>query len=207
MSKRWLREKKRDYYYRKAKAEEYRSRASFKLKQLNEKFRLIKKGDKVLDLGAAPGGWMQVAREIVGSSGFVLGVDLAKIKDFGPENVKSIQGDFTQKETIEKIKEILPSCDVIISDASPDISGVWDIDHFRSMELCRSVLAIAGEILKPEGNFQVKIFQGEHTGEFFGEVKDRFTYAKMTKPEASRSGSAEIYVVGKSFKPSTKRFI
>lgn len=109
MSKRWLREKKRDYYYRKAKAEEYRSRASFKLKQLNEKFRLIKKGDKVLDLGAAPGGWMQVAREIVGSSGFVLGVDLTKIKDFGPENVKSIQGDFTQKETIEKIKEILPS--------------------------------------------------------------------------------------------------
>ncbi len=207
MSKRWLREKKRDYYYKKAKAEEYRSRASFKLKQLNERFGLIRSGDKVLDLGAAPGGWMQVAREIAGGGGFVLGVDLAKIQDFELGNVKSLQGDFTKRETIEKIKEILPGCDVIISDASPDISGVWDIDHFRSVELCRSVLAIASEILKPNGNFLVKVFQGEHTGEFFGEVRRKFTYAKMTKPKASRSGSAEAYIVAKGFKPSTKRFI
>ncbi|MFH1773360.1 MAG: RlmE family RNA methyltransferase [Methanobacteriota archaeon] len=203
MSKRWLREKKRDYYYKKAKEEEYRSRASFKLRQLNERFSLIKRGDKILDLGAAPGGWMQVAREIAGSRGFVLGVDLAKIQDFGFENVKSIQGDFTQKETIENIKEILPGCDVIISDASPDISGVWDIDHFRSVELCRSVLTIADGILKPGGNFLIKIFQGEHTSEFLNEVKKKFGYVKATKPKASRSGSAEIYIAAKGFASTT----
>lgn len=206
MSRRWLREKKRDYYYRKAKAEEYRSRASFKLKQLNERFGLIKKGDKVLDLGAAPGGWMQVVREIVGSNGLVLGVDLVKIQEFELENVRSLQGDFTQQYTIEKIREILPSCDVIISDASPDISGVWDIDHFKSVELCRSVLSIAEEILKPNGNFLVKIFQGEHAGEFFGEVRGKFAYAKMTKPKASRSGSAEVYIAAKGFKKDLYRY-
>lgn len=200
MSRRWIKEKKREYYYRKAKAEHYRSRAAFKLKQLNEKFELLKRGDYVLDLGAAPGGWMQAAREIVGSEGFVLGVDLQRIKEFEEQNVKSVQGDFTAKETIEKIKSQLPRCDVIISDASPDISGVWNIDHFRSVELCRGVLKIAKELLRPRGSLLIKIFQGELINEFVDEAKKDFEFVKLTKPRASRAQSAEMYLAAKGKK-------
>lgn len=199
MTKRWIKERKREYYYKKAKKEKYRSRAAYKLKQLNRKFDLIRRGDKVLDLGAAPGGWMQVSREAAGQEGFVLGVDLDEIKDFGLENVKSIQGDFTEEEMVGRIKTLLPKADVVISDASPDISGVWDIDHFRSVELCRSALAIAREILKPGGNFLAKVFQGGGLEDFFREVKGEFSYAKRTKPRASRGRSAEVYIIGKGF--------
>ena len=197
MTKRWIKDRKKDYYYKKAKAEDYRSRAAFKLKQLNEKFRLIKRGDRVLDLGAAPGGWMQVTREIVGREGFVVGVDIEHIQDFGVENLKAIRGDFTKGETVDEIKAALPKADVVISDASPDISGVWDIDHFRSVELCRSALKIAKEVLKPGGNFLVKIFQGGEAEEFFREVKKEFSYVKMTKPKASKNRSSEMYIIGK----------
>jgi 23S rRNA (uridine2552-2'-O)-methyltransferase len=199
MTKRWIKERKREYYYKKAKKEKYRSRAAYKLKQLNRKFDLIRRGDKVLDLGAAPGGWMQVSREAAGQEGFVLGVDLDEIKDFGLENVKGIQGDFTEEEMVGRIKTLLPKADVVISDASPDISGVWDIDHFRSVELCRSALAIAREILKPGGNFLAKVFQGGGLEDFFREVKGEFSYAKRTKPRASRGRSAEVYIIGKGF--------
>lgn len=199
MSRRWIKAKKAEHYYKKAKKEGYRSRATYKLMELNEKFGLIRSGDKVLDLGAAPGGWMQAAREMVGSEGFVLGVDLQEIADFHLSNVRSIKGDFTKKEVLGEIKLILPRADVVISDASPDISGIWDVDHFRSVELCRTVLRIAGEILKPRGNFLVKIFQGEEVENFFSEVKGKFIYAKRTKPKASRGSSAEIYIIGKEF--------
>ena len=150
----------KDYYYKKAKKEKYRSRASYKLKQINAKYKLIKNGDKVLDLGAAPGGWTQVAREVVGSNGLVVAVDLQEIKSFENENIIILQGDFTEAKTLERIKDISQSYDVIISDASPKISGVWDIDHFRSIELCENVLKIAKEVLKPGGNLVVKVFQG-----------------------------------------------
>jgi 23S rRNA (uridine2552-2'-O)-methyltransferase len=189
----------RDYYYKKAKKEKYRSRAAYKLKQLNKKFGLIKKGDKVLDLGAAPGGWMQVSRELIGDEGFVLGVDLKEIKEFPQENVKTILGDFTKKETFEEIKSIMPRADVVISDASPEISGAWDIDHFRSVELCRNALEISKKILRPGGNLLLKIFQGKEAQEFFEEVKKNFRYTKRTKPKASRGKSAEIYIIAKGF--------
>ncbi len=191
---------RKDYYYKKAKREKYRSRASYKLKQINAKYKLIRRGNKVLDLGAAPGGWTQVAREIVNSNGLVVAIDLQKIKRFEHENVITLQGDFTEKETIEKIKGITQSFDVIISDASPSISGVWDIDHFRSIELCRRVLEIAKEVLKPGGNLLVKVFQGSEINNFVNEVRKNFKYVKITKPKASRKKSAEIYVVAKGFK-------
>lgn len=189
----------KDYYYKKAKKEQYRSRAAYKLKQLNKKFRLIKKGDKVLDVGAAPGGWMQVLRETVTGDGFVLAVDLNAIRSFNFENVKTIEGDFTEKEVMDKIKELIPLADAVVSDASPDISGVWDIDHFRSVELSRNALAIAKDILKPGGNFLVKIFQGGETDDFFKEVKETFRYTKRAKPKASRGQSSEIYIAAKGF--------
>jgi len=192
----------KDYYYRKAKKEKYRSRAAFKLKQLNRKFKIIKKGDVVLDLGAAPGGWMQVLREIVTEKGLVLGVDLKNIKPLKFENVKTIKGDFTKNEVIDEIKETVRSADAVVSDASPDISGVWDIDHFRSVELSRNALSIARDTLKPGGNFLVKIFQGGETEEFFKEVKETFSYTKRTKPKASRGQSSEIYIAAKGFRVS-----
>ncbi len=197
MGKRWIRNKKKDYYYKKAKTENYRSRASYKLKQLNRKFRIIKKGDRVLELGSAPGGWTQVAREIVGKEGLIVAVDIEKMEPLGYRNVEVIQGDFTQEETIEKIKEITPYFDVVISDASPNISGVWDIDHFRSIYLCEKVLDIAERFLRPGGNMLFKVFQGEGIEELRAKVKERFKYVKFSKPRASRSGSAEIYVIGR----------
>ncbi|MEE8167588.1 MAG: SAM-dependent methyltransferase [Candidatus Hydrothermarchaeales archaeon] len=197
MGSRWMNDRKREYYYRKAKEEQYRSRAAYKLKQVNKRFGLIKQGDKVLDLGAAPGGWMQVLREIVGDNGFVLGVDLEEIKPFEYENIKSIQGDFTSEGVLEEIKKALPEVDVIISDASPSISGVWTIDHLKSVELCERVLEIAEGTLKPKGNMLLKIFQGEETRRFFESVAKRFSRVKRTKPEASRGKSAEMYIVAK----------
>ncbi|MFQ5800527.1 MAG: SAM-dependent methyltransferase [Candidatus Hydrothermarchaeales archaeon] len=197
MSKRWLKEKKKDYYYKKAKSEAYRSRASFKLKQLNKRFRLMKEKDAVLDLGAAPGGWMQVAGEIVGEEGIVMGVDIVEIEPFEEKNLLSIKGDITKKETIENVKARCRSFDVVICDASPDISGVWDVDHFNSVELARHALRISKEVLKEGGNFLVKVFQGSMVNEFVGEVRREFEFTKVSKPKASRSRSAEIYVVGK----------
>ena len=194
-----MKKDRKDYYYRKAKKEKYRSRASYKLKQINAKYKLIKKGDKVLDLGAAPGGWTQVARELVGSNGLVVAVDLQEIKSFENENIMILQGDFTEAKTLERIKNISQSYDVIISDASPKISGVWDIDHFRSIELCENVLKIAEEVLKPGGNLLVKVFQGSEIDNFIKKVRKSFKYVKVTKPKASRKKSSEVYVIGKGF--------
>ncbi|MBU2560587.1 methyltransferase domain-containing protein, partial [archaeon] len=186
--------------YKKAKQEKYRSRASYKLKQLNLKFKIIKKGHKVLDLGAAPGGWMQVLREFVGSEGKVVGVDLSDIRPFEHDNVAAIKGDFTTPEVIAQIKERIGKADVVVSDASPDISGVWDIDHICSVELSRSALALAKDILKPGGNFLIKVFQGAEVDDFYREVKAAFNYVKRTKPKASRDQSSEIYIVGKGLR-------
>lgn len=197
MTKKWQSDKKKEFYYRKAKREEYRSRASYKLKQLNQKFRLIKKGDRLLDLGAAPGGWMQVAGEIVGEKGTVVGVDLESIKPFEKTNIHPIQGDLTSKRTLEEIKNVSPQFDVVISDASPDISGVWEIDHYNSITLTRKALQIAVSTLKDGGNFLVKVFQGGLTKEFSEEVKREFEYTKVSKPPASRQKSSEVYIIGR----------
>ncbi len=200
MSKKWMSEKKKEYYYRKAKAENYRSRASYKLLQLSKKFKVLKQGDRVLDLGASPGGWMQVARKIVGEEGYVLGIDLENIASFEFENVSSLKTDLFLDETVTEIKGILGTADVVLSDASPDISGVWSIDHLKSVDLCNRALDIAGEVLRPGGNMLLKIFQGEETKGFYDLVKGRFGYSKMTKPKASRGRSSEMYIVAKGFK-------
>jgi 23S rRNA (uridine2552-2'-O)-methyltransferase len=197
MSKKWQKDRKKEYYYRRAKSEQYRSRASFKLKQLNKRFRLIKKKDSVLDLGASPGGWMQVAGELVGESGYVLGVDLEEIEPFEDKNITSIKGDITVKETVEAIIRHKSTFDVVICDASPDISGVWDVDHFNSVELSRHALRIAKEVLREGGNFLVKVFQGAMVSDFTSEVKREFEFSKIAKPKASRQRSSEVYIVGK----------
>ena len=192
--------KRRDGYWKMAKKEGYRSRAAYKLMQLNKKFQLIKKNDYVLDIGCAPGGWMQVAREIVGENGYVLGLDVQKIGGFQEENVEFFQKDITDPDVVTMVREKVETFDVVISDASPNITGIWDVDHFRSVELSEKVLDFGVEVLRTHGNFLVKVFQGESMKTFFEKVKQHFSYTKVTTPKASRKSSAEVYVVGKNFK-------
>ncbi len=184
----------KDYYYKRAKDEGYRARSAYKLKQINEKFRIIKKGSTVVDLGAAPGGWLQVAKEL--SGGLVVGVDIENIEPI--EGVTTIKGDITDEETLERIRDAIGgSADVVISDAAPNLSGIWDVDHARSVDLARAALRIAKQLLRPGGNFLVKVFQGDMFNEYLGEVKREFSSVHSYAPPASRKESAEIYVIGK----------
>lgn len=186
---------RRDFFYRKAKDEGYRSRAAFKLKQINEKFKIIKKGDTVVDLGAAPGGWLQVAKEL--SGGIVVGVDILDIEEI--ECVDVIKGDIRLDKTIEKIRKKIKSdkTDVVICDAAPNLSGSWSYDHARSIDLSTSALECARKILKNGGSFAVKVFQGDMFPDFLNKVRLYFGKVQAFSPEASRQQSAEIYVIGK----------
>ncbi|MEE8359000.1 MAG: 23S rRNA (uridine(2552)-2'-O)-methyltransferase [Candidatus Hydrothermarchaeales archaeon] len=207
MGKKWQGDRKRDRFYKQAKKDNYRSRASYKLKQINRRFKLIRKNNVVLDLGAAPGGWLQVASEIVGEGGFVLGIDLEEIDGFEEENVVALKEDMTGEGVVDKIMEILPrGPDVVISDASPDISGVWDIDHLLSVELSRAALGLAKKLLQPGGNFLVKVFQGSELKEFTEDVKREFRIMKIVKPEASRGKSSEVYILGRELLDTPVRF-
>ena len=201
MPKAWIQERKRDYYYRKAKEEKYRSRAAYKLFQAVQKYQFIKRGDMVVDLGAAPGGWTQAARKIVGAEGFVLGVDLKPIEPFPEQNVRTIIGDITEPETVKQIQEMLPKkADAVISDVSPNISGIWELDHARQIDLAQRALKIALETLKPGGNFFVKVFQGDMLNDFVSIVKRHFEDVKIIKPKASRAKSSEIFILGMNLK-------
>jgi 23S rRNA (uridine2552-2'-O)-methyltransferase len=201
MSKRWLNEQKRDSYHRMAKERGYRSRAAFKLKQLNERFRFLENAKHVLDIGAAPGGWLQVASEAVGEEGLVVGIDLEKIGSLGLENVKTVVGDIMEAETFERIKEMLPDrIDVVLSDLAPDVSGAWEVDQFRQVELARAAMSLAREILRPRGWFIVKVFQGPEYEMYLSEVREVFAFVKVVKPRASRKRSAEVYIVARNLK-------
>ncbi|MGD0029530.1 MAG: RlmE family RNA methyltransferase [Candidatus Bathyarchaeia archaeon] len=201
MPKAWLQDRKRDYYYKKAKEEKYRSRAAYKLLQAVKKYRFIKEGDVVLDLGAAPGGWVQAARNSVGSEGYVLGVDLKSVEPFEEENVRTIVGDINDEETLHEILGFLPrEADAVVSDASPNISGVWEVDHARQMGLSLRALEIALETLRPSGGFFVKVFQGDMLDDFTKKVKNHFQQVRVVKPEASRGKSSELFILGLNLK-------
>lgn len=197
MAERWLEERRKDYFYKKAKREGYRSRAAYKLQQINERYNVINRDNIVIDLGAAPGGWSQVAKELVGNRGFVLGLDLEEIEPL--KGVEFIRGDITKKDIIENITSILKSADAVISDMSPDISGNYSIDHANSVYLCEKALEFAETILKPSGNFVVKIFQGDMFDNYLNELKKRFRQVRIYAPEAKRKRSSEIYIIAKGF--------
>lgn len=194
---------RRDFFYRKAKDEGYRSRAAYKLQQINEKFQIIRKNDTVVDLGAAPGGWLQVAYEL--SGGRVVGVDLLRIKDI--EGVDTIKGDIRRDETVGKIRELIgeDGADAVICDAAPNLSGNWSYDHARSIDLATSALECALKILKLGGVFAVKVFQGDMFPDFINKVRGYFVKVQAFSPEASRSQSAEIYVIGRRLLSGTVR--
>ena len=198
MPKGWIQDRKRDYYYKKAKQEKYRSRAAYKLFQAIKKYHFIQFGDVVVDLGAAPGGWMQAARKTVGNKGFVLGVDLRSIEPFAQDYVRTVICDITEEQAAEQILEMLPRrADVVISDASPNISGIWEVDHARQIDLAQRALEIALATLRPSGNFFVKVFQGDMLDDFTHKVKQYFETVLTAKPEASRSKSSEMFILGR----------
>jgi 23S rRNA (uridine2552-2'-O)-methyltransferase len=206
LPKAWIQDRKRDYFYKKAKAEQYRSRATYKLSLTAAKYHFIKKGDIVVDLGAAPGGWIQAARKIVGKTGFVLGVDLKPIAPFPQEYVRTIVADMTDLETLQQIQAFLPrKPDVIISDASPNISGVWEVDHARQIDLASHALQLALKLLRPGGNFFVKVFEGDLLKNFVKTARVHFEPVKVIKPKASRAKSSEMFILAMNLKTEVNR--
>ena len=163
MGSKWQMERKNDPYYRRAKAEDYRSRASYKLKQLDKKYKIIKQANTVVDLGAAPGGWSQVALEKVGEEGIVVGVDLNHIRALPDENYYRIKGDFTTSEVQDKIIRVIGGkAKVVMSDASLELCGIKNLDQLRSIDLTNAVIGIAENILEHKGNLVMKVFKAQN---------------------------------------------
>jgi 23S rRNA (uridine2552-2'-O)-methyltransferase len=184
----------RDHYYWRAKKEGYRARSAYKLQQINQKFNIIKSGDSVVDLGAAPGGWLQVAKQI--SGGKIVGVDLEEIEHI--PGIITLRADITLEKTMDLVKDSLEgTADVVLCDAAPNLTGAWDLDHARSIDLARSALLTAHKLLKPEGHFLVKVFQGDMFMDFLFTIRKEFSMVKVHSPSASRKESAETYVVAK----------
>jgi 23S rRNA (uridine2552-2'-O)-methyltransferase len=197
---RWYTEKKKEHYYKEAKKIGYRARSAFKLIQIQKKFSIIDKGDFVIDLGAAPGSWSQISKEIVGDMGSVIGIDLSYIKPI--RGITFLQGDLTKKETINKIKLLIKNSkvDVLLSDMAPNISGYYSIDQAKSIYLCEESLKIAEIFLRSGGNFICKSFMGEDFENFHNKIKKLFKKVKIFSPKASRKTSSEVYLISLGFK-------
>jgi 23S rRNA (uridine2552-2'-O)-methyltransferase len=198
MTGKWLNERKKDYYYRKAKKENYRSRAAYKLIQMNERFHVFKEGYVVIDLGANPGGWSQVAAEFVGKSGRVIAIDIKPIEPI--EGVITLKGDARSGQMLATVRELLQgkTANIIISDMAPNISGNYSFDHARSIELAEMALSYSETFLGPGGNMLVKVFDGDLAPELFERIRKMFRNARRYSPDASRKSSSEIYMVGKN---------
>jgi 23S rRNA (uridine2552-2'-O)-methyltransferase len=199
-SKAWMQEHVTDPYVRKAQAEGMRSRAAYKLQQLAERDHLLKPGMVVVDLGCAPGGWAQVAGRVVGPEGRVVGVDLLEMLPV--PGVRFVQGDFGDDAVLAEVEKYLEGrlVDLVLSDMAPNMSGVASVDQARSIGLAELALDFAVNHLKPQGNFLVKVFQGSGFDQLVAEIRRCFVQVMIRKPEASRSRSNEVYLVGKGLK-------
>lgn len=189
----------KDHYFHKAKKDGYAARSVYKIEEIDKKYRIIRTGNKVLDLGCSPGSWLQYASIKVGNSGHVLGVDLQPVKISLPSHVKVIQADIFEV-TDEDLKIKGGKADVILSDMAPKTSGIRTTDVQRSFELNKKVLYLANDILCPEGSLLVKAFQGKLFDELCYEFKKMFTDVKLCKPKSSRSESVEIFILGRGKK-------
>ena len=195
----WRKQQHQDRYFKKAKSEGYRARSAYKLLQIQERFRIIHKGDVVVDLGAAPGSWSQVAAELVGSHGDVIALDL-QLMDPIPD-VELIRGDMRSPEVQAQVKEAAGGkVDVILSDAAPATTGIKLRDHVRSIELARSAFELAQELLVPRGNLVVKVFEGEDFPALIRDIKRKFRPVKVHKPSASRDESWETFIVARGYR-------
>lgn len=201
-SNRWLEEHVNDPYVKQAQIDGYRSRASYKLIELNNKDKLIRPGMLVMDLGSAPGGWSQIAGPLVGDGGRVIATDILPMNPL--QYTDFIQGDFTEDAVFEQILEKLggAQADVIISDMAPNISGVNAADQASSMYLVELALDMARQVLKSNGSFVAKVFHGAGYDEFLKDVRTSFDKVSIRKPDASRARSREVYLVAKGYKPS-----
>ena len=190
----------RDKVYLRAVREGYRSRAALKLREIQDRFSLIRSDDNVIDLGAAPGSWLQVVRTL--TTGHVIGIDLSQIPPI--EGVVTITGDFTDKDVQTEVKSLIPFASVVLSDASPKLSGQRSYDQARAIALGEEALLFATSILKPGGNCVIKSFQGEEFGSLVSLARQRFFSVKTYICRASRRGSTEIYLIMRNYKGRTE---
>lgn len=199
-SKGWLQEHFDDQYVKQAQKLGYRSRACFKLLEIQEKDRLIKPGNLVIDLGSAPGGWSQVAAELVGHKGRVIASDILPMDSLA--GVEFIKGDFTEAGVFEQLLGLIDNdcVDLVISDMAPNLSGVKDVDQPQAMYLVELALDMAKQVLKPGGALVAKVFQGEGFDEYYKEVRLVFTRVVTRKPDSSRARSREVYMVATGYK-------
>jgi 23S rRNA (uridine2552-2'-O)-methyltransferase len=195
-SHQWMKEHVNDVFVKRARSEGYRSRAAYKLLEIAKRDKLLRPGSVVVDLGATPGGWSQVAQTQVGSRGRVFALDLLEMTPL--PGVIFLQGDFREEVVVAQLRELLDGrqVDLVLSDMSPNISGIALSDQARAMHLAELALEFAANQLKPGGNFLVKVFQGSGFQEFFREMQRRFVKVSTRKPEASRGRSNELYLLG-----------
>ncbi|CAI8951430.1 MULTISPECIES: 23S rRNA (uridine(2552)-2'-O)-methyltransferase RlmE [Pseudomonas] len=191
----WLKRHVNDPYVKQAQKDGYRSRASYKLLELQEKYKLIRPGMSVVDLGAAPGGWSQVTSRLIGGQGRLIASDILEMDSI--PDVTFIQGDFTQDEVLARILEAVGNSqvDLVISDMAPNMSGTPEVDMPKAMFLCELALDLAERILKPGGNFVIKIFQGEGFDVYLKDARKKFDKIQMIKPDSSRGSSREQYML------------
>jgi len=209
----------RDEYYNRAKQEGYRARSAYKLQQLDETAGLLGEGNTVVDLGAAPGGWLQVAAERIGESGTVVGVDRQRIDPLEDPDatVEYVRGDMTEDDTVEHVVEEVGGAgrgnggddggnrnaggpvDVVLSDMAPNMTGQYELDHARSVHLARQAAAVAREVLASGGDLAVKVFDGQDLTDLEADLESDFEYVRQVRPDASRDSSSELYLVAKGF--------
>ena len=197
--KRWLARHRKDIYFQKAKQQGYPSRSAYKLLSIQEKDHIIKPGICVLDLGASPGGWSRVARDLVGEKGRVIAIDILPLQPMA--GVEFIQGDFNESAVFDKLLAALGGlkADLVISDMSPNMSGMKEIDQPRSLHLVELAWDCTKTALKPGGSFLTKIFQGSGVDALFADLRKHFKQVKYRKPSASRSESSEVYILASEF--------
>ncbi len=191
--------KVRDYYFQKAKKERYPARSVYKLEEVQKKYRLLKPGDSVLDLGCHPGSWSLYAAEVVGPKGIVVGIDLQETVIAarpGGAVIHWLSGDITDPEQISRIRRIRPAFKVLLSDIAPRTTGNRWTDHQQSMRLADQTLRLAGQLLHEKGHYLCKLFQGEETASFIATLKEHFSLVKVIKPNSSRKESRELFVLG-----------
>lgn len=194
-----LADARKDHYRKLAKDQGLRARSAYKLQQLNDSYHLLKKGSKVVDLGCAPGGWLQIAARLVGPTGKVVGIDLKPVEPVRDTTV--LQGSIEDPEMKSKISELFGGrADVLLSDLAPNVSGVWDIDHARQISLTQTALQFADSVLRPGGSAIFKVFEGDMLGDMKTELRQKFGRVHLSKPSASRQESSELYVVCQEFR-------
>lgn len=194
-----LSQARRDYYRKLAKNDGYRSRSAYKLKQLNNSYHIFKPRNKVVDLGCAPGGWLQVLEEEIGNQGKIIGIDQKEVLPLKFATI--LQGSIEDPYMVEKIIEVLNGrADVVLSDLAPNVSGIWDIDHARQISLTRSALTIVRKLLRKNGSAIFKVFEGEMLRQLKEDLAIHFENVHYSKPDASRRESSELYVICLNFR-------